>query len=128
MAVKRDECLVVERLIPEQTLAEFGMTGDSGEHVVGHPALAPDDDQARILCLEPIEGPQQKRVVLARLDRPYREQEAEPGQGGEGRGEGFIRVSGAGLGQVGAKLDHARGHRAAKEAFSELTQVAVDAW
>jgi len=103
------------------------MPGERGEHVVGHPALAADNDEAGILGLKPIEGPQQKRVVLARLDRSHREQEAEPGQGGEGRGEGFIRVCRPGLGQVGAELDDAGGDGAAEETLSKPAEVAVDA-
>ena len=118
---------LVERLVPEQALAERGMTGQRGENVVGHPALAPDYDEAGILGVEPIEGLKQKRVVLARLDRPHGEQEAEPGQGGEGRGEGLVGLCGAGLGQVGAELDDAGGNGAAEEALGKRTEVAVDA-
>jgi hypothetical protein len=86
MAVEGKQRLVVERGQPEDALAEVGMSGQSREHVVSHPPFAADNDEACILGLETVEGLKQNRVVLARLDGPDREEEAQRRKLGEGGG------------------------------------------
>ena len=68
VSVEREERIVVDRRVPEEPLAVVRMGLQRGKQVVGHPTLPPDDDERRVLGLEPIERLQQKCVVLARLD------------------------------------------------------------
>ena len=80
MAVEGKQRLVVERRQPEDALAEVWMAGQRRQRVVSHPAFAADNDEASILGLETVEGRKQNRVVLARLDGPDREEEAQSGE------------------------------------------------
>ena len=82
-AVKGKKRLVVERGQPEHALAEVGMPGEGRKRFVSHPALAADNDEPSVLGGEPVEGLKQKRVVLAGLDRPDRQQVARPESSGK---------------------------------------------
>ena len=80
------------------------------------------------LADEPVESLKQKRVVLAGLDRPDRQQKAQARKLREGLSAGF-NVAGArgGRGKISAELDHARGHGAPKEALRHRAEIAGDA-
>ena len=128
VAVKGKQRLVVERGKPEHALAEVGMPGEGRKRIVGHPALAADNDKPGVLGGQPVEGLKQERVVLAGLDRPDRQQIAQARKLREGRCAGFT-VAGArgGRGKISAELDDARRHGAPKEALRHRAEIAGDA-
>ena len=104
------------------------MPGEGRKRFISHPALAADNDEPSVLGGEPVEGLKQKRVVLAGLDRPNRQQVAQARKLREGRRAGFIVAgAGRGRGEIGAELDDARRHGAPKEALRHRAEVAGDA-
>ena len=76
VAVEGKQGLLVERRQPEDALAEVWMPGEGSTRFISHPALAADNDESGVVGGEPVEGLKQKRVVLARLDRPNRQEVA----------------------------------------------------
>src|SRR5712664_37752 len=58
---------------PEKTSPELGMTSDTAREVIGPPSQPPEDQELRARSRSPesVEGVDDHRVILTRLDRPH---------------------------------------------------------